>query len=139
MTQLKGVVIWQVYSTLEPDDAGLRAKEVLPLNDYRKMGEVLFRRIDAIRKEIAPLSETEWIQRLVALCEAKEAELMTLWTDKWDRECNGKQVLSDLYKYLQTSIPFTDFKRKIIEEMAAVPTEKWRIVDNILERLLTGS
>lgn len=136
LAQLQGVIAREVYSNLEPDNPGFRT-EVINKESYGQMAEALVARLVAIRDQLTSINTSEWVQDFVASCEVEYREQLPQWRDKWKTLANGKLVLFEVYKRLEPTASFLDFKRWIASEMRSEQTESWRAVDSILSSALT--
>lgn len=136
LAQLPGVVARRVYSDLEPENPGLRAKEMTDLQEYEAISTVLAKRLGAIANELRDFREGDWCKVFVDKAMRLDAELRNSWETDWIAKCNGKQVLDEIHKHYGLRIPRGQFKMRIATATRARSSETWKIVRTFLEDAL---
>jgi hypothetical protein len=137
--QIQGLVVKQIYSSIEPDNPGLRSGEIQKCSNYQEMAGVLFQRLNAIREQLKVVQKDSWISELTGKCGNKETEIKTVWEEKWPNECDGKKLLSDLHQFYKVSVSLLELKKRIIAAMSKRGAENWRIIDSYLADLLNAA
>jgi predicted ATPase len=135
MNQISSVAAREVYSTLEPDNPGIRRSDIDASQSFEEIGKLLHKRLMSIHRQIEGLSEEQWINRFVDQCQRKADELKTSWETAWASEADGKRLLSDVHKHARCTVSLRQFKRRLIGAMAKRQTETWRVVDSHLSQL----
>jgi hypothetical protein len=136
--QLKDQVAKQTHASLEPDNPGLRPKEVAGLG-YQAIAEILVKRLSTIRAHLSTLDAETWKINFVNTAKLKEASLQDQWNASWRKLCDGKRLIDDLYKKLKIDRSKLDLKRHIIRLMAAEETDDWQLIKGKLLEALSES
>lgn len=136
--QLKALSAREVYKTIEPENPGWRPKELESSDTFDEMADVLIQRLMKIKEEVGAIDREKWKARFIEQCKAKYTELNALWDEKWQNECDGKRVLSLLYRHFEPKVSLLEFKRRIAIQMSEQGTENWRVVDSFLGTLLSS-
>lgn len=136
--QLRPLAAREVYKTLEPDNPGWRPSEIETRNSFAEIAEALVERLIKIKDEVAAIDRESWKTQFVERCNSKYTELMSLWEEKWQNECDGKTVLVQLHRSFEPKISLLELKRRIGIRMSEQGAENWRIVDSFLGTLLSS-
>jgi len=136
--QLKALAAREVYKTLEPDNPGWRPSEIEMRNSFAEIAEVLVERLMKIKDEVGAIDRESWKIQFVERCDSKYTELKSLWEEKWQIECDGKRVLSQLHRSFEPKVSLLELKRRIGIRMSEQGAENWRIVDSFLGTLLSS-
>ena len=67
--QIRGVVAKKAYSTLEPENPGLRPQEIDRQESYEAIANVLVERLLKIRSQLDKLPEEDWCTKFTKSCE----------------------------------------------------------------------
>lgn len=135
LAQLKQVIAREVYRDLEPDNPGYRG-DVDKQSDYSEMGSILVERLASIKAQLADLDTSEWVRDFEAQCNALHLKREAEWRNDWSKLANGKLVLHEVFKRLEPTINFLNFKRQIAAEMKTNRTANWQKVDSVLSSAL---
>ncbi len=124
LAQLPRIVINDVYSELNYENAGIRSAEIAD-KDYNSAAGVLFDRIDIIKGQLTPLKRADWCADFKERCDKKRTELTAQWDVDWLKLCDGKRFFRDLHSEYKIKVSPLRLKRLIIEKMEAEGTEGW--------------
>lgn len=133
--QLDSYVVTKVYQGLEPDNAGIRPKEIHQ-RTFEEASEALWVRIQSIRDGVAQLDATEWKASFLSSCETMKQSLEPQWRSNWKALANGKQIIDDLYAMFEINMKKVDFKRAVMARMAEQKTDTWRVLYSVLSQEL---
>jgi hypothetical protein len=127
MAQLHEVVAKEIYSTLEPENPGLRPMEI-ERKSYTEIAEVLLGRLLQIKTELQEFDADAWKLKFVSDCETKHAESEEQWKNEWVKLCSGKRLIDDIYREYTVRLSKFDFKRRLAKRMKVDQTEDWTLV-----------
>jgi hypothetical protein len=134
--QLNGIAIRAVYKSREFESPGLR-NEDLKSGDINAISNLLFERLQRIKGQLVALDGEQWKEGFKAECAAHLGGLKEDWDAKWQSECDGKKLFSDLHNKVQPlSGGLRRFKVRVMQEMRLKSTENWRSVKGMLDELL---
>lgn len=136
LAQLPGVVARRVYAELEPENPGLRPKELSELRDYKEIATVLARRLNTIVQELESFTQEDWCALFVERAVQLDLELRSTWETDWIVKCNGKSVIEEVHKHYGLRIPRPQFKMRIATATRVRSSETWKIVRTFLEDAL---
>lgn len=131
LEQLSDEVVRRVYSPLEPENCGLRSKELVGKSPT-ECATLLFDRIDKTRKSISNIDREEWIKKFTSDCTKLDGELREDWETNWRKRSNAKRLFNDLLsrQKMRTSISF--IKAEMMKEMRFEKSEDWRVMESLL-------
>ncbi|HSZ11076.1 MAG TPA: AAA family ATPase, partial [Rhizomicrobium sp.] len=136
MSQLDSVVIRAAYDQLGFDNLFLPVADVVG-KTVTEAATVAFAQLQRIRNSIGSQSGEEWSRDFEQLCRRKRVELEPLWSENWQKVCDGKRLFVDFRKKFQLRIPSSSFKRRLMIRMSQVPgTENWRAIEGLLRSLI---
>ena len=69
-------------------------------------------------------------------CSDETPATTEMWTQRWEKDADGKQLMSDLYGVLRPHVSQLKFKKKILREMKSGKTDNWRLVASRLDEAL---
>lgn len=127
VAQLNEVVAKEVYSRLEPQNAGLRSSDVVR-KSYEDIGEVLSNRLQEIKSALDDFDKIGWKQEFVRNCELRHSDLKEEWRDEWIKLCSGKRLLNDLYEEYTIRTSKMDLKRRLVRRMRNEESEEWTLI-----------
>jgi len=127
LCQLNDLVSNEIYSVLEPDNPGLRPKEI-KRKSFLEIAEILAKRLTALKTSLDVFDPDDWKNKFVSQCEAKHAELNDLWKQDWIKLCSGKRLIDDIYEEYPIRLSKFEFKRKIVKRMKMAQTEDWTLI-----------
>jgi ABC-type phosphate/phosphonate transport system ATPase subunit len=136
--QLTELVAKQTYASMEPDNPGLRPKEIAGLG-YDAIADALVSRLLAIRAELSGLDVSAWKRKFVEEANTRERSLKDQWATSWRKLCDGKRLIDDLYKRLGIRIGKLDFKIKVVRHMAAEASDDWQLIKGKLHEAIAES
>ncbi|MBQ9350347.1 AAA family ATPase [Phyllobacterium sp.] len=96
----------------------------------------LFTRMSTARTSIPNVEQSEWIANFIEAAKKRKLEISLSWEAKWRDLCDGKRLLSDLYKRSEMKMSETAFKTRITQKMRDLSSEDWRLVRALLDELL---
>lgn len=135
--QLDDFVAKQIYSSYKYTDPGIRATEIQgkKLND---ISEMLHMRLLEIMKQAASVDQSNWKDDFLKQCSEEREKLTNIWETKWQDECDGKRLFSELCQQVQPKMGPKKFKIRVMTEMRLKPSDNWRAVDSLLADLLNS-
>jgi predicted ATPase len=137
ISQLEQEVPSRVYSRMEPENAGLRPREVAG-KTHEQIAATLVLRLESIRAALGSLDGEAWKREFVQACADDRRRLEEAWRDDWITLCNGKRVFDDLYREYNLRVPKLDLKRRVVRRMLNEKTEDWTLVKSKLHDALAG-
>lgn len=135
--QLNEVVAREIYSTLEPENPGLRTADLVD-NSYDNIAEVLSDRLEEIQKEVQTFDKVEWKRNFVQQCICRHAELEQGWREEWIRLCSGKRLIDSVYQEYTIRISKFDLKRRLARRMRLERSEEWTLIRSKIRDALGG-
>jgi len=133
--QLTELVAKRTYESLEPDNPGLRPKEVASLS-YDQMAEILVSRLSTIKTQLAGLDPASWKAKFVQEAKTAEQSLAEHWNTSWRKLCDGKRVIDDLYKRFEIHVSKLDLKTRVMRKMVADESDDWQLIKGKLTEAL---
>jgi predicted ATPase len=131
LKQVTDVAVRRVYTGLEPENCGLRPKEVIGKSSAQ-CAEILFERIERLRGMLEPLSRAAWTESFVSACSQEEQRLREDWDTNWRKRCNAKRLLRELQAQLRVCVSVGFLKSEMIKEMRFAKSEDWRVMESML-------
>jgi hypothetical protein len=125
--QLTERIARQTYATLEPENPGLRPKEIIGLS-YDDIARKLVARLAAIKTQLTSLDSDAWAAKFVSDAKASEEAQREQWTSSWRKLCDGKRVIDDLYKRFKLDVSKLDLKIRIIRKMESDESDDWQLI-----------
>jgi hypothetical protein len=134
MAQLIDYVAKQVYSGYGFENPGMRGGETegKPVN---QIAEILFNRLEIVRSQTTVLTDG-WKDKFIEDCERELSEMRLIWETKWQDDCDGKRLFSDLQKRIPLKMSIRKFKQRIMSEIQRNRRENWRSMESLLNGLL---
>lgn len=129
--QLTDEVVRRIYAPLEPENCGLRWKE-LTGKAVEDCAGILFDRIDRTGKAITRLERSTWTNDFVHQCKKLETELREDWESNWRKLCNGKRLFRDLQSRQKLKASVSFIKAEMMKEMRLAKSEDWRVMESLL-------
>ena len=131
ISQLSGVVMEKVYSTLGYENPGFRPKEV-DGKSYSEASESLFDRLHAIQTQLCGLDRTTWRGKFEERCNDVFAGEYPKWEVDWLTLCDGKRFFRDLHAKYEVRLSPPKFKKLIVERMEREQSEGWLLVEKTI-------
>lgn len=135
LEQLTDEVVRRVYSPLEPENCGLRSKELVGKSAIDS-ANLLFDRIERTKNSIGGLNRADWIRNFSEECEKLEREIRDDWETNWRKRCNAKRLFSDLQARLKMKASAAFIKSEVMKEMRFEKSEDWRVMESLLVQSL---
>ncbi|WP_455270341.1 AAA family ATPase [Rhizobium herbae] len=136
--QLDAIAAKMVYRSYAFRNPSL-VKDDLAEPGLERMAAKMYDRWSTARASLPEMSEAEWRQKFLSDVNAEKGKLSLKWEAKWRDLCDGKRVLSDLYRRSNMRISEHAFRAKITQRMRDAQSEDWRIVKGLLDQLFTPS
>ena len=136
LNQLDALAAKSVYNSRGYQSPGLRSSDV----EYASLKEIvdaLYSRASSSKASLSIGEEHEWKRSFIEQCEQQKRTLTPVWESKWKEECDGKLLFADLQQEGILKISSSNLKRKIVQEMRNTKSENWRIVNSLIQQLLT--
>lgn len=131
MNQVTDEAVRQVYAPIEPENCGIRPKEIVG-KSTAESADLLFDRIEKLRTALAPLDRAGWIADFTKSCTERETVLRDDWDTNWRKRCNAKRVLKDLQAHLRVKAALSFLKSEMMKEMRFAKSEDWRVMESML-------
>lgn len=131
MNQVTDEAVRQVYAPKEPENCGIRPKEIVG-KSVAESADLLFDRIEKLRMSLAPLDRSGWIADFTKSCAERETVLRDDWDTSWRKRCNAKRVLKDLQAHLRVNAAISFLKSEMMKEMRFAKSEDWRVMESML-------
>lgn len=131
LEQLSDEVVRRVYSELEPENCGLRSKEVAS-KPFAESANLLFDRIERARQAISSLDRSPWVEMFIGRCSKLERELREDWDTNWRQRCNSKRLFRDLQARQKLKTSMASMKVEMMREMRLAKNEDWRVIESLL-------
>ena len=77
-------------------------------------------------------------QEIIELIEAQIDLKLDEWQSKWVNCCDGKSVMSEIFKEFKVRLSILDFKKKILQVSKENNYENWRLIESKLKELSLG-
>lgn len=138
LKQLIEVVSKDIYKTVSPENAELRAKEI-ERKSFDEISKILSSRLEKIKVEIKSFDIAKWEKEFVELCNKRHEALLPEWQDAWIKQANGKRLIDDLYKEYSINISKLSLKRKLAKRIKIDKSEDWTLVKSKIQDALSGS
>lgn len=129
-------VVNSVYSPLEPDNPGFRQKEGKG-KSYEEIADILVDRLINIAGQVHNIKKNVWVPSFLTKCEKIDKLTTSDWEDKWEKKCNGKDLIDALYREYKINLPKLEFKKKMISQMRLDKSDNWRVIESILRESLS--
>jgi hypothetical protein len=136
LTQLDALAARFVYNSRGYQSPGLRLSDV-NYDSLNEIADALFLRVSSSKISMNISDEVDWKQAFLREADQHRRELVLIWESKWKEECDGKLLFADLQKEGILKISSSSLKRRIVQEMRNAKSENWRIVNSLLQQLLT--
>jgi len=127
MQQLNEVVAREVYTSVSPESAGLRTKDVEG-KDFDQIALILCDRLSTLKSEIDNHDDASWKSNFIAKCKERHSAQLPLWNEAWMKQASGKRLIDDMYKEYTINISKLALKRKLSKRMNINKTEDWTLV-----------
>ena len=135
--QLQDFVSNDVYNKYFYENLGIRPKELVG-KQFSEMSNILFGRINTLKKQIESLSEIDWKKEFIEKCEAEVSLRAGDWKPQWITLCDGKRFFSDLHQKYKLKMKPLKFKKMIIERMQHEKSEGWILIQSLLTEGLSS-
>jgi hypothetical protein len=133
--QLADEVVRKVYAGLEPENCGVRSKEIVG-KPFDECAALLFNRIDSVRQAVISLDQVSWTQEFIKACQKLELDLRDDWDTNWKKRCNAKRLFKDLQARQSLKVSAAFVKAEMMKEMRLAKTEDWRVMERLLMQSL---
>lgn len=131
LAQTGDEAIRRTYATREPENCGIRPKEVASKSPG-EAAELLFSRLKRTQEALSPLQHDSWVAEFVQECEQAATTLRAEWDDSWRKECDGKRLFKDLQAKYQAKVSLGFLKAEVIKEMRQRQTDDWKILQTLI-------
>lgn len=135
--QLNELAIGEAYRLLEPDNAGLRPKEIAN-KTFEQAAATLAARLTQISESLKDFEVSEWKSNFVSSADAKLVALSDKWEIDWEKSCDGKRLMNAIHQKYKVGVSHGKFKKLIMREMKRTKSEQWKILDSTLADALKG-
>ena len=131
LAQTGDEAIRRTYLTREPENCGIRPKEVFG-KPAREAAELLCARLQRSQESLAALKPDSWVAGFVQECDRTAAALRADWDDSWRKECDAKRLFKDVQARYQARISIGFLKAEVMKEMRVRQTDDWKVLQTLL-------
>jgi predicted ATPase len=135
MSQLRDVALRKVYGRYKFGGIGIR-KDDLKHNVTADVASVLLGRIQDLRSQIEQIDSTTWPAEFEQEVETERAILERVWEPNWQKLCDGKRLIHDLWKSAKVNMNEKKFKVRLMKEMAVTRSSNWLYVETQIQNLI---
>lgn len=135
LAQTGDEAIKRVYAAREPENCGIRPKEIASKSPA-DAAEVLFSRLKRVQQTLATLDHDSWVSEFSQECERSASVLRAEWDDSWRKECNSKRLFKDLQARYQAKVSIGFLKAEVIKEMRVRQTDDWKILQTLIREAI---
>lgn len=136
LAQTDGEAIKRTYATREPENCGIRPKEINN-KSAQQAAELLFARLKRAQETLAILEQNSWVANFVQECEAAATVLRSEWDDSWRKECDAKRLFKDIQAKYDAKVSISFLKTEVIKEMRVRQTDDWKILQTLIREAIT--
>lgn len=134
--QLSFVVANEIYQELEPENAGIRHRELKGNTNYDAIGNILASRIESIKDQLDGFQKKSWITNFVKQCNSRDQKLRPVWENDWVILANGKEVINACRLKYEVKCSDIDFKITIMKKLKARHTDEWNQLNDRINNLI---
>lgn len=138
LAQTGDEAIRRAYLTREPENCGIRPKEVFA-KPASEAAELLWARLQRTQESLAALERDSWVASFVQECDRTAATLRADWDDSWRKECDAKRLFKDIQARYQAKISIGFLKAEVMKEMRVRQTDDWKVLQTLLRDALSQS
>lgn len=138
LAQTGDEAIRRTYLTREPENCGIRPKEVFA-KPATEAAELLFARLERSRDLLATLQRESWIADFVQECEGTAKMMRAEWDDSWRKECDAKRLFKDIQAKYQAKISLGFLKAEVMKEMRVRQTDDWKVLQTLIRDAISQS
>jgi predicted ATPase len=135
LSQLNSLVVKQVYNSYSIDNPGLRLSEIQG-KSISDAASILSHRLNHIREQLGSLAAGSWEADFVVKSDRLVKEFQQTWEKRWQEDCDGKRLFSDLHRHCQVKMPLLSFKKRVIREMKLAARQNWLEMESLLKNML---
>ncbi|WP_446744627.1 ATP-dependent nuclease [Silvibacterium acidisoli] len=136
--QLHSIIVDEVYKEYGFGDIRLRGND--KAHDFPSSANNIFKKIETLKTQLAPLSEADWTAEFVQRCASRLQEREQEWDSSWKQKCNGKQFFKDLNRYAgDFGVDWLGLKKRLLagnRDADNGGTESWKLLRGTLQDLL---
>jgi hypothetical protein len=133
--QLVEISARETYNSYQYKNASLQRAD-LKGDDLNQIGENLFLRMSDARESLSDQEKTNWMNNFCTEANNRKAETSLIWESSWQELCDGKKLISDLYKAGNFNMSESSLKLRITEGMRNARSESWKLARTIIMELL---
>jgi predicted ATPase len=133
--QIPDIVASQVFMSYQFPDAHLRYGDTHG-KSYGDMAAAISQRLDGLASHFRTYDATTFAREFEAKCTDRAPAVAESWSQRWQKEADGKQLIADLYSELSPRVSLLKFKKKILRDMKSAKTENWTLVTSRLDEAL---
>lgn len=138
LAQTTDEAIRRTYLQREPENCGLRPKEVLS-RTATEAADILFTRLQRAQESLAALKRETWTAEFVQESNQVAATLRSEWDDTWRKECDAKRLFKDVQAKYQARISVGMLKAEVMKEMRVRQTDDWKILQTLIRDAISQS
>lgn len=133
--QLDGIAAREVYASYSFQNASLQKDDLSPTG-LEAIADKLSDRWREALKSLPTSPAADWKEDFLNKSRARRAKLEIQWESKWRELCDGKKLLSDLYRRVQIKRSEAAFRELITRKMREIQSEDWNAINGQLEALV---
>lgn len=134
-SQLQDLAIRQVYVSKNFESPGLRTGEV-DGKDINIVAKSISERLSAIGEQLRDFKAEKWSSNFIEEVQTEQSRLDNDWSGSWLEKCDGKKLINSLYRKYTINLSQIVFKKHVMQQMKNKKTESWKIIDELLIKVL---
>jgi len=138
LTQTNDEAIRKTYLAKEPDNCGLRPKEVFS-KTFADAASILYERLQSVKESLATLDRNSWIDEFTSECQRTANELCADWDDSWRKECDAKKLFKDIQAKYDAKTSISILKEEAMREMRLRQTDDWKLLQVLIREAISTS
>lgn len=138
LAQTTDEAIRRTYLSREPENCGLRPKEVFS-KTAAEAADLLFARLQRAQASLATLQQSTWTAEFVQESNQVAAMLRSEWDDTWRKECDAKRLFKDVQAKYQAKVSVAMLKAEVMKEMRVRQTDDWKILQTLIRDAISQS
>ncbi|WP_429807090.1 AAA family ATPase [Ensifer sp. B1-9] len=133
--QVDAIVAREVYNSYGFQNSSLQKDDLL-VEGLEAITTRLQSRWLSAKNSLPTTPDEEWTSDFLSACRIRRSELEAQWEAKWRELCDGKKLLTDLFKRAQIRKSEASFRELIIRKMRDMESEDWIVVRDHLQQLI---
>lgn len=136
LSQTTDEAVRRAYASREPENCGLRPKEVIGRPTI-ETATSLFDRLERARNSLKDLDRSTWTESFMSDVDTLSSTLRADWDDTWRKECDGKRLLRDIQARYQLRVASSFLKAEVVREMRNQQSDDWKILRTLVSQAVS--